>query len=375
MTSLAIVPIELLWLLLPWSLAFGFLGRMRPCPPLTCDAEEALVSIIIPARNERARLSPLLESLGTQDYPHYEVIVVDDNSTDGTGVLARAYGARTITLTELADGWLGKPHACWVGAQQARGELLMFLDADTTLEPQGLRRIVATHRRCGGLVSAQPYHRMLRAYERLSALFFIIMMASIRSFTLAGDAIRSSGSFGPCMVCSREDYFRTGGHSLVRSEIIDDVAMAREMACRGVPASNFIGWGVISFRMYPGGLRDLADGWTKNFARGAMTTDPWMLIMITAWISGSVAAFDAALGWPAEGLSNWVLAGVAVYVAYVGQIWWLLRRLGNFGLITAVTYPLSLVFFVFIFLRSLYLTLVRNSVRWKDRSIPVRSPG
>jgi 4,4'-diaponeurosporenoate glycosyltransferase len=106
-----------------------------------------------------------------------------------------------------------------------------------------------------------------------------------------------------------------------------------------------------------------------------MTTDPWMLLMITGWISGSVAVLDAARGLPTDGLSNWVVAGLMGYFAYVLQIRWLLRKLGNFGLGTALTYPLSLAFFISIFLRSLYFTLVRNSVRWKGRSIPVRSPG
>ncbi len=368
------MPIELLWLLVPWSLAFVFLGRLRSCPTRLSQTADLKVSVIIPARNEQARLPPLLASLQAQDYPNCEVIVVDDNSTDGTSALARAAGATTLTLTEVPEGWLGKPHACWIGAQQASGELLIFLDADTALEPQGLRRLVATYAGAGGLVSVQPYHRMVHAYERLSALFSIIMMGSIRSFTLAGHRIAANGSFGPCMICSRADYFRTGGHHLVRTEIIDDVALAREMGRRGVATTNFIGHGTISFRMYSGGIRDLADGWTKNFARGAMTTDPWMLLMMTAWISSSSATINAVSGWPADGLSNWVIAGAVAYVAYVAQIWWLLRRQGNFGLLTALTYPVGLVFFVLIFVRSLYLTLVCNSVRWKGRLIPVRSP-
>lgn len=367
------MPNELLWLLLPWSFAFVFLGRIRTCPPLRGQADTITVSVIIPARNEEARLPPLLASLARQDYPNYEVIVIDDNSTDRTAALARDAGAKTLTLTELKHGWLGKPRACWVGAQQSTGDLLVFLDADTELEPSGLRRIVATHAQYGGLVSIQPFHRMKRAYERLSALFFIIMMGSIRSFTLAGDRIKSRGSFGPCIACSREDYFRAGGHRLVRHEIVDDVALAREMSQRGIPSNNFVGQGTISFRMYPGGIGDLTEGWTKNFAQGAMTTDPLMLLMISAWISAGAASLDAIRGWTTHGFSAWVVAGLIAYVAYVAQLWWMLRKLGNFGVATAMTYPISLVFFVGIFVRSLYLTLVRNSVRWKDRVIPVRS--
>nr|WP_240905774.1 glycosyltransferase [Thiorhodococcus mannitoliphagus] len=366
---------------MPWSLAFVFLGRIRTCPPLKhlvdkiSQADAIKVSVIIPARNEQLRLPPLLASLQTQDYANYEVIVVDDNSTDTTAALARAAGAKTLALTELADGWIGKPHACWVGAQEASGDLFVFLDADTELEPTGLRRIVATHAKHGGLVSVQPYHRMVKAYEYLSSMFFIVMMGSIRSFTLAGDAVKSNGSFGPCMVCSREDYFRTGGHRLVRTEIIDDVALAREMAQRGVRASNFIGAGTISFRMYPGGLRDLVDGWTKNFARGAMTTDPLILVMMICWVSGASASVDALVGWWRDGMSAWVVAGLVAYPAYVLQLLWLLRKLGNFGLVTALSYPVSLVFFTAVFLRSLYRTLVRNSVHWKGRSIPIRTSG
>jgi 4,4'-diaponeurosporenoate glycosyltransferase len=217
---------------------------------------------------------------------------------------------------------------------------------------------------------------MARAYERLSSMFFIVMMASIRSFTLAGERLTSNGSFGPCIVCSREDYFGTGGHRLERAEIIDDVALAREMGRLGVATSNFIGRGVIRFRMYPGGLGDLVEGWTKNFARGAMTTGPGMLLLITAWIYGGMAAADTVLnGLLGVGDPHGLALGLVGYGAYVAQIWWLLRKLGNFGLATAMAYPLALLFFFSVFARSLYLTLVRNSVRWKDRSIPVRSTG
>ena len=335
---------------------------------------EPRVSVIIPARNEESRLPPLLQSLRVQDYPDFEVIVVDDDSTDGTAALARAAGATTLTLHALADGWLGKPRACWEGAHRASGDLLVFLDADTQLEPSGLRRIVATHARYGGLVSIQPYHQMRRPYERLTAFFFIILMGSIRSFTLAGAAVPANGSFGACQVCSREAYFRVGGHRLVRREIVDDVALAREMGRRGVPAHNFIGEGVIRFRMYPGGFRDLAEGWTKNFAHGAMRTDPLMLVMTVAWVSAAIAVLDAIRGWAVHGVTGWVVAGLIGYGAYVWQIWWLLRRLGNYGVLTALTYPVSLLVFVGVFVRSLFLTLVMNSVRWKGRSIPVRSP-
>ncbi len=369
---------ELLWLLIPWSVAFIFIGRLRTCPPLiqssvlldnTINQAMKKVSVIIPARNEQQRLPPLLASLQVQDYEFYEIIVVDDHSTDATAELARAAGVMTVVIEELPNDWLGKPHACWQGAQYATGDLLVFLDADTVLTPAGLRRLVATYQQYGGLISVQPYHQMVNLYERLSAFFFIIMMASVRSFTLLGERIKPNGGFGPCMICERELYLRLGGHQLVRQEIVDDVALARQFNQHGIAIHNFIGDGVMTFRMYPHGISDLANGWTKNLAQGALTTDGMMFLLTTAWVAGSIATIDAIRGWMIIGWSQWVFAGLIAYIAYVGQLWWILKRLGNYGMITALTYPASLVFFISIFVRSLYRTFVRRQVSWKGRTI------
>ena len=339
-------------------------------------AEHAVrISVIIPARNERHRITPLLASLATQDYPDVEILVVDDGSTDGTGEHARGWGAEILHVSAPPSGWLGKPYACWVGAQHARGDLLVFLDADTALEPGGLARIAATHARRGGLVSVLPYHRMVRAYERLSAFLLLIAVAGTRSFTLAGERVRPSGSFGPCMACSREEYFRTGGHELVRGEVLDDVMLGREMARRGVPLHNFVGRGTISFRMYPGGLRDLADGWTKTYGRGATQVDPPSLILTLAWMWGAVGVVDVVRRWPVEGLTDHVLAPLIGCVLFALQIWWFLSRLGNYGPVTALTYPVSVVVFLGVLVRSLYHTVVRRRVSWKGRSILVGSSG
>jgi 4,4'-diaponeurosporenoate glycosyltransferase len=371
---------ELVWVLIPWCLGFVLLGRMRPCPALDTSALRAAadrvrVSVIIPARNERHRITPLLASLAAQDYPNVEMILVDDGSTDGTAELARGWGATVVEVSAPPTGWLGKPYACWVGAAHASGELLVFLDADTALEPGGLARIAATYARRGGLVSVLPYHRMVEAYERLSAFLLLIAVAGTRSFTLAGEWVRPSGSFGPCMACSRADYFRTGGHELVRGEVLDDVMLGRAMARRGVPSHNFVGRGTIAFRMYPGGLRDLADGWTKTYGRGATRVDLPSLILTLGWMWGAVGVVDVVRRWPVEGLTDHVVAPLIGCVLFALQIWWFLSRLGNYGPVTAFTYPASVVVFLGVLLRSLYLTLVRRQVRWKGRSILVGPSG
>jgi len=371
--------IELLWVLIPWGLGFVLLGRMRPCPApenapsSQTTANPVRVSVIVPARDERHRIGPLLASLAAQDDPSLETIVVDDGSTDGTAELARHWGAETLQLSGPPVGWLGKPYACWVGAQHASGDLLVFLDADTSLEPGGLARIAATQARYGGLISVLPYHRMVKAYERLSAFLLLIAVAGTRSFTLAGDHIRPSGSFGPCMACSREDYFRTGGHELVRSEVLDDVMLARRMARQGMRIHNFLGRGTIAFRMYPRGLREVADGWTKTYGRGATRADPAALIVTLGWMWGAVGVIDVVRRWPVDGLTDHVVAPLIGCLLFALQIWWFLSRLGNYGAVTAFTYPASLAVFFGVLMRSLFATLVRRRVCWKGRSIPVGS--
>jgi 4,4'-diaponeurosporenoate glycosyltransferase len=370
--------IEIAVALATWVLAFLFIGRLREVPPTTAgSAELPSVSVIIPARNEELNLPHLLESIADQTMPAHEIIVVDDESEDRTAEVAARFGATVCRPGADEADWLGKPRACWTGARRASGELLAFVDADATFDPDGLARLADAQRRKGGLVSVQPFHEMRRPYERLSAFFNIVLMAAIRSFTIFGEGIQPQGSFGPCLVCSATDYYRTGGHSLVKHEVLEDVALGRAMARRGVTLHNFAGRGAARFRMYPGGVREVANGWTKNFARGAMTTAPFLLILISAWIAGSGLALRLAstalasvLASPAT-LTPQAVAGIAFYLAYVAQLWWLFRRIGNFSVITAVLYPIPLLFFVLVFLRSIYFTLVRRHVTWKGRSIPL----
>ena len=111
--------------------------------------------------------------------------------------IAAQYGAKVIDALPLPQNWLGKPWACWQGAREAGGELFVFLDADTRLEAGGLQKILHSYYQQGGLLSVWPYHRMKRLYERLSALFNIIIMASMGSFTIRGSNARSLGAFGP----------------------------------------------------------------------------------------------------------------------------------------------------------------------------------
>jgi 4,4'-diaponeurosporenoate glycosyltransferase len=329
------------------------------------------VSVIIPARNEAERIGPLLQSLTHQSAPAHEILVVDDQSGDDTAALARSLGARVIPGEALPDGWTGKPWACWQGATLSTGDVLVFLDADTWLEPLGLASMVSGHRDEGGLITIQPYHVTQRAYEQLSAIFNIVVVASMNAFTPLSDWWKPRGGFGPCAVCCRDDYLATGGHSAVKAEVLEDLAMAKVFQRQGLPVGCYAGRGALSFRMYPGGIRELIEGWSKGFASGAVAISAPSLILVVAWVWGcfSTSASLIRAAFPASGLS--LLPWLVLYALYAAEIHWMLARIGAFRWWTSVLFPVPLTFFAAITAWSLVLTRFLHRVTWRGRQVPV----
>jgi 4,4'-diaponeurosporenoate glycosyltransferase len=128
----------------------------------------------------------LLNSLSGQLSSQDEVIVVDDQSEDGTKGVAKRSKVKVLESLPKPEGWVGKTWACFQGARIASGEILVFLDADTVLEKNGLEKIVRTYVENDGVLSIQPYHKMRNLYEQLSAFFNIIAMAGMGAFTVLG---------------------------------------------------------------------------------------------------------------------------------------------------------------------------------------------
>jgi 4,4'-diaponeurosporenoate glycosyltransferase len=337
------------------------------------------VSVIVPALNEERRLGPLLESLGRQSRPPDEVLVVDDGSTDGTATLARRLGARVIAAPEKPAGWVGKSWACWTGSRAAAGGVLVFLDADVRLADEGLERLLAERERRGGLVSVQPYHVVVGPFERLSAVCNIVLMGSLGAFTPLADRLRSTGSFGPCLVVSRADYRASGGHAAVRDRVVEDMAFGDAVRRRGLPVACLAGRGSVDFRMYPDGLPAMIEGWSKGLATGSGETPPLVRALMIAWITGAtssvillavgIAALAGSAAGSGPGDAAFGASAIGSYLAYAAQAWWMLRRIGSFGPVTALAFPLPLAFFHGVFARSLWLAKVKGSVTWKGRRV------
>ncbi len=361
-------------LLIGWVAGWWLLARvprLRTAPGALDPVRPAgEVSVIIPARNEAGNLPHLLSSLEGQQPAPSQVIVVDDGSTDATSEVARRFGATVVESSPLPEGWTGKSWACMQGADVASGDTLVFLDADTRLLPGGLGAVLTAHRRHGGLLSVQPYHRMVRAYERLSAVFNVIAVMGVGIAT-PGRAGRARGAFGPCVVCRAEDYVRVGGHGAVADEILEDLALGRVFADSGLPVRGAGGRGAIEFRMYPDGPGQLVEGWSKNVASGSASIGVVRLVATIAWVCGAVASSVELVQWLVGSGSTATVGVWVAWAAYALQFGVMLRQLGNFGVWVALLYPLAFVAFVLVFFDSLWLTVVRRRVRWRGRTVPL----
>ncbi len=326
---------------------------------------------MVPARDEGAVLAERLAAAVAQAAPGDEVVVVDDHSTDDTAAVAAAAGATVVLAPPLPPGWTGKAWACATGAATTTGAVLCFLDADTTLAPGALDRLVGAQADAGGLVSAQPYHRVPRPYERLSAFFNVVALMGTEGCTPLGDRRRPGGAFGPVLVVSRRDYDDLGGHASVAGAVLDDVELARVWHAGGRRVHLYGGAGVATFRMYPGGLGHLLEGWTKNFGAGARAVRPVAAVLVALWLSLPLEALWWALRLATHGgRAGGVAAAAGLYGVVVVQLWWMLRRVGSFGFVTALAFPVPLVVFGATFLVSLALSVTRRPVRWKGRRVP-----
>ena len=341
------------------------LGRMRRCAPApgTDPAGERL-SIIIPARNEENNLPTLLRSLGGQPARPREIIVVNDASTDGTTDVATRHGARVVQSQLLPDGWRGKTWACHQGAQAATGGLLLFLDADTWFEPDGLRRVLREFESAGGgALSVAPHHEVRKSHEQFSAFFNLVMLAGTGAFTLRGDGLAPRGLLGQFLLIERAAYQRAGGHESVKGRILENFWLAEKLRDAGVSLRCRAGRGVFAFRMYPAGWREMVEGWTKGFASSAGQTPLPILLLVITWMTGLMLAplslALVGLRWP----------GLTVYALCAGQVWWMLRRAGTFHWAAALLYPAPLMFYFAVFARSAWRAARKQKVEWKGRQI------
>ena len=217
------------------------------------------VSVLVPARDEEANIGTCVESLQKQDYPNFEVVVLDDNSEDDTaGIVSRlATGDSRIRLISgdpLPEDWAGKPFACYQLARQSNGDWLLFVDADTVHAPHMLRSVMdAALQLKVSLLSGFPRQIATSLAQKIVVpiIYFIIMGWAPLWLIHRSRKPRPSVAIGQFLLFSKEDYWRIGGHEVVKSRILEDIWMGIEVTRHGGRHVAIDLSSVVSCNMYP----------------------------------------------------------------------------------------------------------------------------
>lgn len=292
-----------------------FFPRLRRAQP----EERPFLSILIPARNEAGVIGATVRALLAQSDTNFELIVLDDGSTDGTAAAAIAAANdderfQVINGRSLPTGWLGKNWACWQLGQAAQGELLLFTDADVQWQPGAIRALLAMQQReAADLLTVWPTQQTETWAERLVVPLMAVAILAylpILPVHFAPWPVFAAAN-GQCLLFRRAAYERIGGHAPVRGDVVEDVALARRIKAHGLRLRMADGSGLVRCRMYRS-WPEVRDGFAKNLLAGhggsvlflLLSTIFHWLIFVFPWIW-----FILTLGaWPLILL----LAGVGV---------------------------------------------------------------
>lgn len=345
----------------------GFILFKKNTLPIYHEPYQGLrkLSVIIPARNEECNLPHLLESLMSQTFPPFEIIVVDDFSNDRTKEIAKSYGVKVIIGSTLPEGWTGKSWAVWNGYLHASGDVLAFLDADIRMAPNALESLMKAREHAKGVISVVPFHHTEKLYEKFALIMNILGIFAFTSVFERGNP--KKGLYGSCILALREDYEKINGHESVKSEVLDDLLIGSKFIEAGIPVTNFIGYGLVSFRMYPSGIRSEIEGFSKGAVLSTSTLSPWTIVLIAIWVVGLLVSSTLFI-FANTSLAMPLLIG---YILYMLQLFYFTKYVGVFGIMIPILHIVATLFFIVIMVYSLYQVVVLGHVKWKGRYVRV----
>ena len=358
-----------------FNLIFNFRALKRPRIDSRVPEPAPRVSVLIPARDEEANITVCLESLQNQDYPNFEILVLDDNSSDNTAnIVERIASAdnriRLLRSEPLPEGWVGKPFACYQLAQRARGSWLLFVDADTIHAPHMLRSVLALAIESKtGLLSGFPRQLASSLPQKIAipVLYFVIMSWLPLWWLHRSKKPKPSLAIGQFLLFPREEYWRIGGHKTVKSRILEDVWLGVEINRHGGRHIAIDLSPVVSCNMY----RSLGAMW-EGFIKWIYSVAALSRAAIVLLIAAGLAFFLAPFYWLWRELfvvstpTGW--GSIIIFqVAVIMLMRWLVDKRFKGSIVSTFLHPLG---FSFLVLTGLYAgsrQAVGAGVRWKKR--------
>jgi chlorobactene glucosyltransferase len=352
---------------------------VEPTPPLP---SAPLISVCVPARNEERNIRACVESILAQDYPSFEVIVLNDRSTDETGEILRQLSAqddrlRVLSGSDLPKGWAGKPHALYQASAAANGAWLCFVDADTFLSPATLSSCYAK------AIETNADMFTIMTFQILGSFWEKVLMPIVMTALSVGFSPRKVNdpnskdaiANGQFIFIKRSTYDAIGGHASVKDQIVEDKAIAEQVKWHGHRLIVANGYAVARTRMYTS-LPEMWEGWTKNIYLGLSDRPSLMLLGAFGAFLALVAALILPL-WPLLGFL-WYLQGggwLALAVVAKSLILWAIVLYAraqvslSMGISSwyALTLPLGAAVFAAMMFTSAWKVLSGKGVMWKGR--------
>jgi glycosyltransferase involved in cell wall biosynthesis len=361
------------WIFYGLHIAYGALRLpiIKDIAP-AADAGCPNISILFAARDEEEKLPAALATLMEIDYPHLEVVAVDDRSTDATGQILDDFAAlhprlRVVHVVDLSPGWLGKPHALQKAYEAATGEWLVFTDADVRFKPDVLRRAIALAKRENlDHLSLLCDVEMVGFWEKALITFFVAIFHLATNPRMV-DSKRSpfDVGIGAFQLLRRSAYEASGTHRRLAMEVIDDMKLGKLIKRAGFRSGVGISQDSVVVRWHAG-ISNLTRGVTKNFFAGF----GYSLGFVAAGISGLLLLNIAPpLGVIFGHGGTRILATIALVIA-----------LGFYGgaaasmrvsPLYALTYPLGSILLSYMLLRSAIVTLKQGGIVWRDTFYPL----
>lgn len=361
-----------LMLICIWNL---YILRKRRYPALSKE-KLPFVSVLVPARNEEHNIRTILTSLLKQDYPNYEVIVLNDSSTDNTSVLINEVKKeypqlKVMNGKPLEDGWTGKCYACKQLFDASKGEYILFTDADTVHNTNSLRdSITIALSRDADMLTLFPKMQMVTLAEKviMPMLWFTVMLLLPFYFVDKKGFVKFSIGIGPFMMFKRASYEAIGGHNSVKNAIVEDVWLARLIKEHGMNLVAADGSNMLSVRMYQS-FKEIWNGFSKNIFAGFEFSTPalftinflYFLLFFLPFL-----LFFKELSLPFCSCYLLILTGLQVLILYVCRV--LISIKWKLGFVSTILHPLGALSVPVIALNSWRWIAFGKGAKWKGRT-------
>jgi glycosyltransferase involved in cell wall biosynthesis len=346
-------------------------------------ASDSRVSIVVPARNEEAHIAETLNRLLALDYPNFEVIAVNDRSTDSTGARmdevaaeagrrarptdAEATKLKVNHISQLPPGWMGKTHAMWTATEQASGDWLLFTDADVLFKPDTLRRAIAyaEAEEADHLVVLPRMIMKLPGEKMMMAFFQTLFVFGHRLWKVADPKAKDHLGVGAFNLVRRSTYNAVGTYQALRMEVIDDMKLGKVVKESGFASRVAFGEDLVSLRWAVGAF-GIVDNLTKNF---------FALLMFQWWRTvGSVIGVGFLNLGPFIGLwlaHGWARVPYAVALGCIFLIYLGMSRVSAVPPYYFFLHPLATALFMYILMKSMFHTLWNDGIVWRGTRYPL----